>query len=69
MGFNKRYFSMKSIIEKARQSDFNEFDSWLYKPDACVFEVGDGSIEFYTSYMGAEEKEQFHIYYNLKNGK
>ena len=38
MSLNKRYFSWDSIFEKASQSDFTTFESWLVKPDVKFYE-------------------------------
>ena len=66
MGFNKRYFSKENIIQKAKSSQFNDFDIWMWKPDACIFESGDGSHEMWKEYMAADEREQYHLYLKLR---
>ena len=65
MGFNKRFFSRDKIIQMAKTSTFNDFDIWMWKPDACVFE-DDGSSEMWKEYMEAEEREQYHLYLKLR---
>lgn len=67
MSFNKRWFSTIAIKEKARDSDFNTFDTWMYKPDACIFEQNDESSDIWNAYMKATEREQYHIYIKLKS--
>jgi hypothetical protein len=37
MSFHKRFYTWERIKDKT-SSNFNEFDMWLYKPDAHILQ-------------------------------
>ena len=65
MSFSKRYFSKEKIIKKAQDSTFNDFDIWMWKPDACIFE-DESSEVMWKEYMEAGEREQYHLYLKIR---
>ena len=66
MGFNKRFFSKETIIQKAKKSEFMDFDTWMINPDACIFEAGDGSHKIWNEYTECNKSEQYKLYLKLR---
>lgn len=65
MGFNKRYFSEKSIISFAKTSEYLSFERWMLNPDACIFS-DDASSKLWNSFLNSDEKQRQKIFNKLR---
>ena len=64
MSFHKRFYTWERIKEKT-SSNFNEFDMWLYKPDAHILQDTESS-EFFGAYFSLPENLKENLYESLK---
>lgn len=64
MSFHKRFYTWDRIKQKT-SSDFNEFDMWLYKPDAHIIQDNESS-EFFGAYFALPDNLKEGLYESLK---
>jgi hypothetical protein len=65
MSFHKRFYTWDRIKAKSI-SDFNEFDMWLYKPDAHILQDNE-SEDFFSAYFALpDDKLKENLYESLK---
>ena len=65
MSFHKRFYTWDRIKQKAN-SNFNEFDMWLYKPDAHIIEDNESSDFFGAYFALPDDKLKENLYESLK---
>ena len=64
MSFNKRFYNWDRIKAKT-SSNFNEFDMWLYKPDAHILQDTESS-DFFGAYFALPDDLKENLYESLK---
>lgn len=64
MSFHKRFYTWDRIKQKT-SSDFNEFDMWLFKPDAHILQDNESS-EFFGAYFALPDNLKEDLYESLK---
>ena len=65
MSFHKRFYTWDRIKQKT-SSTFNEFDMWLYKPDAHILQDNE-SADFFGAYFALPgDKLKEDLYESLK---
>ena len=64
MSFHKRFYTWERIKQKTN-SDFNEFDMWLYKPDAHILQDKE-SHDFFGAYFALPDNLRENLYESLK---
>ena len=65
MSFHKRFYTWERIKEKT-SSNFNEFDMWLYKPDAHILQDTESSDFFGAYFALPDNKLREDLYESLK---
>lgn len=68
MSFNIRNYSWHKIENFASMDDFENFESWILKPDARIFE-DDVSGIFINFYCNSNKEDRRTIYNSIANGK
>jgi hypothetical protein len=64
MSFHKRFYTWERIKDKT-SSNFNEFDMWLYKPDAHILQDTESS-DFFGAYFALPNDLKENLYESLK---
>jgi hypothetical protein len=65
MSFHKRFYNWDKIKAKT-SSTFNEFDMWLYKPDAHMLQDTESSDFFGAYFALPDDKLRENLYESLK---
>jgi hypothetical protein len=64
MSFNKRFYTWEKIKNKSK-SDFNEFDTWLCKPDSHILSDKKSS-DFFSAYFSLSEDLKESLYESIR---
>jgi len=65
MSFNKRFYNKESILS-FRDRDFNDFENWIFKPDAHLYSDG-FSEKFITHYMDSDDDIRAFLFECISN--
>ena len=65
MGFNKRYFSLETIVSFAKANEYKSFERWMLNPDACIFQDSESS-KTWNSFANSDETKRMKIYNKLR---
>lgn len=65
MSFHKRRYNWPLITEKIKSGDFEEFDRWIFKPDAHMLQDQESS-DFFKAYCCLSEKSRELLFESIK---
>lgn len=65
MGFNKRRYSINQIIKFAKTHNFEEFEIFMIRPDAYIYEDHNAS-ELHRKYINLNNIDRELMFNNLK---
>lgn len=68
MGFNKRYFSTRKIIQAAKSREFQEFKEYMLNSDSCLFD-GNASENLWKEFFESSEQNKEILYNQIKELK
>ena len=66
MSFNKRIYTQKGLIDKAKYSEFEKFERYITSPDAAIYQ-DDFSHSFCNEFMIVDKDKRVMLYEILKN--
>lgn len=67
MGFDKRYFNTKKIIQTAKSRGFQEFKEYMLNSDSFLFT--DDSYNIWKNFVDSSEQDKEILYNQIKELK